>query len=127
MVGNIEGATDRLGAEFSYRYEDIHDSRQRITELIPSRRVVWQALDAHLDFTEDPLRVGRQRGLFEVVPEGGRPTLRISHIGLTPEVECYEKCSTAWGFDINTSLKQLITTNEGAPNPAQSREPQPAR
>jgi hypothetical protein len=44
--GNIEGATDQLGAEFTYRYEDIHYSKQRITELIPGRRVVWRVLDA---------------------------------------------------------------------------------
>lgn len=53
--------------------------------------------------------------------------MRFSHIGLTPEIECYEKCSSAWGYYINTSLKQLITTNEGAPNPAENHEPEPAR
>ena len=53
--------------------------------------------------------------------------MRFSHIGLTPETECYEKCSAAWAFYINTSLKRLITTNEGAPNPTENRELEPAR
>jgi hypothetical protein len=77
--------------------------------------------------TEDPREWVGSEIVFEVAPEGGRTTVRFSHIGLAPEVECYEKCSTAWGFYINTSLKRLITTNEGAPNPAESREPEPAR
>ena len=53
--------------------------------------------------------------------------MRFSHIGLTPEIECYEKCTSAWGFYINTSLRRLITTDEGAPNPAENHEPEPAR
>ena len=125
--GNIEGATDQLGAEFTYRYQDVHYSKQRITELIPGRRVVWEVLDAYLDFTDDPREWVGSEIVFQVAREGDRTALRFSHIGLTPEIECYEKCSSAWGFYINTSLKQLITTNEGAPNPAEIHEPEPAR
>jgi hypothetical protein len=45
--GNIYGDTDKLGDEFTYRYEDIHRSTQRITESIPGKRVVWRVLDGY--------------------------------------------------------------------------------
>ena len=45
--GEIEGNTDRLGEEFTYRYEDVHRSKQKITELIPSKRVVWHVLEGY--------------------------------------------------------------------------------
>ena len=30
--GEIDGSTDKLGAEFKYRCQDVHDTTQRITE-----------------------------------------------------------------------------------------------
>lgn len=41
--GEIEGNTDKLGAEFTYRYQDIHRSTQKITEWAPGKKVVWHA------------------------------------------------------------------------------------
>jgi hypothetical protein len=125
--GDIDGVTDQAGAEFTYRYQNSHYSKQRISVLAAGRRVVWQVLDAYLEFTEDPREWVGTEIVFEIIPAGTETVVRFSHMGLTPEVECYEKCSSAWGYYINTSLKQLITSQEGAPNPVGGHSPQPAR
>jgi hypothetical protein len=39
---------------------------------------------------------------------------------LVPEFECFGQCSNAWGYYINTSLRNLITTGRGHPNVKQS-------
>ena len=51
--GEIEGDTDKLGAEFTYRYKDVHRTRQKVTEFIPDKRVVWHVLDSDLNFVKD--------------------------------------------------------------------------
>jgi hypothetical protein len=48
--GQIDGVTDKPGAEFTYRYQNVHRSKQGITELIPGKRVVWHVVDSDLSF-----------------------------------------------------------------------------
>jgi hypothetical protein len=115
----IDGDTDKLGAEFTYRYQDIHYSKQQITELAPNQKVVWRVLDAYLDSTEDPAEWNGTEITFELARKGDQTEVRFTHLGLVPEFECYDTCSTAWGFYINNSLHRLITTGQGQPNPTE--------
>ena len=48
----IDGSTDKLGAEFKFHYKDLHRSTQKITELLPGKKVVWRVSDARLNFVE---------------------------------------------------------------------------
>jgi hypothetical protein len=114
--GEIEGRTDTQGEEFTYRYQDVHYTKQLISEFVPGRKVVWQILDAYLSFTEDPSEWTGTEVVFEVVPKGDQTEIRFSHVGLVPEFECYDQCSSAWGFYINNSLKSPITKGQGEPN-----------
>ena len=115
--GNIEGDTDALGVEFTYRYQDVHYTKQKISEFVPNRRVVWHVEEATLNFTQEPDEWVGTDITFEIIPKGDETQMRFTHCGLVPEFECFEACSSAWGFYINGSLKRLITTGHGEPNP----------
>ena len=114
--GEIEGRTDQLGEEFTYRYEDVHYSKQRIEELVPDKKVVWLVLDAYLSFVEDKTEWNGTKVVFEVSEKGDKTEVRFTHQGLVPDYECYDNCSNAWGFYINSSLRDLITTGKADPN-----------
>jgi hypothetical protein len=114
--GSIEGDTDKLGDEFTYRYGDVQYSKQKLTDLIPGRKVVWQVLEAHLKFTEDPSEWTGTEITFEVSRQDNRTEVRFAHLGLTPEFECFEVCSSAWGSLINGNLRKLIATGKPQPD-----------
>ncbi len=113
--GTIEGRTDKLGAEFDYRYKDIHRSTQTITEFVPNKKIVWRVSKSHLQFVKDKAEWDGTEIVFEIGKKNGRTELRFTHVGLLPEVECYGDCSGAWGFLMNDSLRGLIESGRGQP------------
>ena len=112
----IEGATDKLGAEFIYHYEDVHRCKMKITEFVPGERIVWLVLDNYFNFTEDKTEWKDTQVIFEVSRKGDKSEIRFTHAGLVPKYECFHVCSNAWGSYINGSLRSLITTGKGKPN-----------
>jgi len=111
--GEIEGNTDKLNEEFTYRVEGIHFSKQKLVEVIPNRKVVWLVTDSNLDFVADKTEWTGTNIIFEIAEVKNKTQLRFTHIGLAPEIECYDACSNAWGALIQQSLFSLITTGKG--------------
>lgn len=113
--GEVEGDTDRLGAEFTYTVPGIHFSRFRITELAPARRVAWLVLDSSLSFIADEQEWTGTTVTFDIAERDGRTHVRFTHEGLRPDHECYGVCERAWGEYVNGSLRSLIETGAGRP------------
>ncbi len=115
-TGEIEGDTDRLGAEFTYRYEDVHRSTHKITEFVPGKKVVWHTTDSRLNFVKDKAEWKGTDIVFDITRKDDKTELRFTHVGLVPAFECYGDCSGAWGYYINDSLRSLITTGKEQSN-----------
>jgi hypothetical protein len=113
----VEGETDRPGAVFYYHYQDVHRCTFKITELVPGAKVVWHVLDNYFNFMQDKSEWTGTDVMFEIAGKGDQTEVRFTHVGLVPAYECYEVCANAWGSYISSSLRSLITTGEGQPNP----------
>jgi hypothetical protein len=114
--GEIQGDTDKLDAEFTYRVQDVHRSKQKITKFIPGKTVVWHVLDGHLGFVKDKSEWKGTDIVFEIAKKRDKTEVRFTHIGLVPAYECYNNCSNAWGLLVNGNLRKLITTGKAQPS-----------
>jgi hypothetical protein len=114
---NIDGPTDAVDGEFGYSRQDTHSSRIKVLELVPGEAVRWRVLDNRFDFTADQTEwIGTEMS-FQVARRGDQTEVHFSHVGLYPDHECFDVCSNAWSFYIDDSLRNLIATGEGKPNP----------
>jgi hypothetical protein len=112
----IAGDTDKVGAKFRYRHGELHDTTQKITELVPGRKVVWRVVDSKIHFVKDKAEWKGTDIVFEIAAKGGKTELRMTHVGLVPALECFDACSGGWGFYFGKSLRSLITTGKGEPD-----------
>lgn len=125
--GAIDGGTEEVGDEFTYEVTDIHWCRFRITEVVTPSKISWQVLDSWLTFPEVKDEWTGTTVTFEVAEHDGLTQVRFTHKGLVPEFECYELCSDAWTGYVTGSLRHLILTGVGQPNPASPVHPGVAR
>ena len=114
--GTIDGDTDKVGATFRYRYADLHDSTQRVTELVRGEKLVWHVSDAHLSFVE---RADEWKGtdiVFELAPRGASTELTFTHVGLRAACECYGACSKGWTTLIEGNLQRRVASGRTQPD-----------
>ena len=119
-AGDVEGPTDALGGEFTYRFKKLHYTRQKVTELVPGSKVVWHVTDCNLNFVE---RNDEWKGtdiVFEIRTKGDATEVRFTHVGLVPAFECYDACRKGWTFYLHESLRKLAATGKGEPREKES-------
>ncbi|SKD09741.1 Activator of Hsp90 ATPase homolog 1-like protein [Chitinophaga ginsengisegetis] len=117
---NIEDGTTRLNDEFTYQFKDVHKCTMKLIEVIPDKKVVWLVLDNYFNFTEDKTEWTGTKIEFEISEKENKTQLHFTHRGLVPAYECYNICFDAWTHYINDSLRNLITTGKGQPNPKEN-------
>jgi hypothetical protein len=116
----LEGSTENLGDEFTYRHKELHESKQKLVERVPAERLVWLVLDANLSFTSNTAEWKGTYLRFDISRKAKKTEVRFTHIGLRPEHECFDACSRGWGFYVGKSLRALIASGKGEPDPKES-------
>lgn len=118
---SFTGAAQQVGDRFTLRWGDTFlDSA--VVELVPAKRIVWLVTDCNLQFVEDKREWKDTRVVFDISEDSSTTTVRMTHQGLVPGVECYDACKKGWDFYILESLQNLLSDNRGRPDMQGKRE-----
>ena len=104
----IEGKSQKVNDEFSFKAGGgVHYSKQKLIELIPDKKIVWLVTDSKLTFLSDPDEWTNSKLIFDISKEGDNTLVTFTHDGLTPQIECWDDCSTGWTGYLNNLKKKL--------------------
>ena len=108
---NLEGSSEKLNDVFTLRWGGESFVTMKIVESVPDKKVVWIVTDCYLHWFADKKEWKGTRIVFEISAEGDSTRIQFTHVGLEPQVECYDNCVKGWDQYFKGSLAKLI--NEG--------------
>ena len=115
-TSDLQGQSRNMNDTFTVYFGEVHVSAQTITELLPDKKIVWLVTESMINFVNDKKEWLNTYIVFDITPKGNQTEIRFTHIGLTPDLECFSACSNAWADYIIESLLPLINTGVGKPN-----------
>ena len=112
---NLEGSSHKLNDVFTIHFSENNFVTHKIVEFVPNKKVVWLVTDCNLPWLKDKTEWTNTKMSFEISTKGNSTEISFMHIGLVPEVECYDMCVKGWDQYIKGSLLKLITEGKGEP------------
>ena len=111
---NIEGSSEKLNDVFTIHFGETFVT-MKIVESVPDKKIVWNVTDCYLHWLADKKEWKNTEIVFEISAEGDSTRIQFTHIGLTPQAECYDSCVKGWDQYIKDSLAKLINEGKGLP------------
>jgi len=115
-IRDTEGETACLGDSFTVKMSNNAYAKFNVAEAEPGLRYVWHVDDCFLPWFEDKTEWTKTDVIFDIAPTSEGSLIKMTHRGLTPEVECYDACNAGWKGHFTSSLYKLITEGVGTPN-----------
>lgn len=88
-----------------------------MSEFVQNQKLVWSVLDARINFVQDKSEWNNTEVIFEIKTNKNQTVVTLTHKGLVPKLECFSDCSEGWKHYFQGSLKKLIETGVGEPDP----------
>ena len=112
---NLEGDSENLNGVFTVDFGDNNFVTHKLLEVIPNKKVVWLVTDCYLSWFKDKTEWTNTKMSFEISTNSNSTEISFTHIGLVPEVECYDMCVKRRDQYVKGSLFKLITEGTGQP------------
>lgn len=112
----FEGVSGKFGDVFTVRFGPAVFKTMQIEELIPSKKIVWLVTDTLIDIPElnNKTEWLNTKIVWQLKTKETNTIIQVTHIGLSPDIECYGICSTGWQ-QFCYSLKSHLENGKGMP------------
>ncbi|WP_296380651.1 hypothetical protein [Winogradskyella sp.] len=99
-------STQKTNGQFTIHFKNGYWWTFKILEFTPNTELVWKCIDGEPDFNKEWIGHVLHWEILEEKP--GITIINFHQVGLTPQIECYDICSTTWDMFITEKLKQYV-------------------
>ena len=108
--GKAQKLNDQFTVDFGETFVDF-----RITEAIPEKKIIWTVTDCNLHWIKAKKEWKNTKVVWEISTAKNGVQINMTHIGLRPEVECWDSCKPGWDEHVKESLLSFLTKGKGMP------------
>ncbi len=103
--GKISNSEFKAGGQFTIHFKNTYWWTFKIIEHTPNQELIWKCIDGEPDFNKE--WIGHVLH-WQIEEQNRKSMINFHQIGLTPNIDCYEICSTTWDRFISSSLKEFL-------------------
>lgn len=112
---SFKGKAKEAGDTFTIQFGETRVAFE-IVEAARPKKIVWRVTNSYLHWLNNKDEWQGTKIVWEVSSKNKRTQITMTHVGLTPGIECYYNCVKGWDEYINESLLKLLTVDKGAPH-----------
>ncbi len=105
-----------VGEVLVAKFENDTCWEMQVTSIEKNSLVIWKVVKAfhNLDFLAQKDEWENTEIKWQIIPKKNGVLVKFYHKGLSPHLECYDICSSGWGYFL-ASLKDFLETGKGRP------------
>jgi hypothetical protein len=114
-AGKVIGTTHNLNDEFTIDWGETF-VKFKITTFRAYTNIAWTVTDCFLPWLENKKEWNDTIVEWTITQKNEQVKIAMTHIGLTPAIECYNNCEQGWNFYAGKSLLKFINEGKGLPD-----------
>ena len=112
---DFEGKSEEPHDVFTVRFPNGDMYKVKVSEIIPHKKITWEVIDSYQGWHDNHTEWVGTTIVWEVLSPKDSLEVKMTHIGLVPEFECFDKCSHGWDYLMQKSLLELLNEGKGLP------------
>ena len=112
---DMKGLSGQLNDVFTVRFGEVFITSE-VVEFIPGKKIAWLVIDCNKPWLKNTKEWKGTKMSWEISKMDHKTEIRFTHLGLAPDIECFEVCSNAWSGYLQGSLFKLLTGGKGRPS-----------
>ena len=84
----------------------------KVDGFVPSRKTFWRVVDCDMQWLKNKTAWNDTKIVWQLLPGNNSTEIKMTHIGLVPDTECYQDSVKCWDFFVKENLLNLLNRHK---------------